>query len=464
MKISIKDIKQIPKYMIAKIKKVDLITNKDQTAQRRFYAYLACWKKQLVKVTVAVRTKYKRWQCKQVAVHFLNSKTSYVKDLIFYHIGGYQVGWYDLGLDKTEKFYEDGQWYENNTKLFDPYAPVINLNFLDRFPEFQYSEYKKVHAKDILSYLRLYREFPETEYLLKSGLGCYALCKTILSQMRKDKSFHKWLVAHKDYYMSNGYYYCDVLLKAYKKNLNLQALQEFEERKKDLIYDYHGKDIVKLVIKKGVLGEYEKLFKYLDKRNLSQSLYLDYVRACDYLNLDLTDDSIRYPSDFHHWHDIRLQQYKTVREEELRKENALRARERRKREKERKLQEEQHAKDFLIAARKYLPLAGFTEDEHYAIFLAQSKTELINEGNALSHCVGYNGYDRKMAREETLIFFVRKLEDLETPFVTIEYSLKTKEVLQCYAYKNSTPDDNVLEFVNNKWLPHANQELARIAA
>ena len=96
--------------MLAKIKKVDLITNKDQTAQRRFYAYLACWKKQLVKVTVAVRTKYKRWQCKQVAVHFLNSKTSYVKDLIFYPIGGYQVGWYDLGLDKTEKFYEDGLW------------------------------------------------------------------------------------------------------------------------------------------------------------------------------------------------------------------------------------------------------------------------------------------------------------------------------------------------------------------
>ena len=464
MEILIKDIKPIPKYMLAKIKKVDLKTHKEQTAQRRFYAYLAYWKKELVKVTVAVRTKYNRWQCKQVAVHFLRSNLSYVKDLIFYPIWGYQVGWYDLGFDKKEKFYEDGLWYENYTKLFDPYAPVINLDFLDRFPEYKYSEYKKVPTTKIFSYLRLYEEFPESEYLLKSGLKYYALCKTILKQMKKDKSFHKWLVAHKDYYMSNGYYYCKVLLKAYKKNLDLRTLQDFEERKKDLIHDYHGKSIVKLVIKKGVLGEYEKFFKYIDKRSLSQSLYLDYANACDYLDLDLTDDSIRYPSDFHRWHDIRLEQYKTVREEELRKENALRARERRKREKERKLQEEQLAKDFIIAAKKYLPLAGFTEDEHYAIFLAQSKTELINEGNALSHCVGYNGYDRKMAREETLIFFVRKLEDLETPFVTIEYSLKTKEVLQCYAYKNSTPDDNVLEFVNNKWLPHANQELARIAA
>ena len=464
MLISKKDIKPIPKYMLEKIKKIDLKTHREQTAQRRFYAYLAYWKKELVKVTVAVRTKYNRWQCKQVAIHFLRSNLSYVKDLVFYPIGGYQVGWYDLGFDKKEKFYEDGQWYENNTHLFDPFAPVINLDFLERFPEYKYSEYKSIPTANILSYLRLYEEFPECEYLLKSGLRRYALCKTILRQIRKDKSFHKWLMAHKDYYMSNGYYYTKVLLKAYKKNLDLRSLQNFEEKKIQLSHDYHGKDIIRLVIKKGVVGEYEKLFKYLDKHQLSEYLYLDYVRACDYLKLDLTDDAIRYPSDFHRWHDIRLEQYKTILEEEQRKENALRTKERRKREKERKIEEEKLAKDFLIAAKKYLPLAGFTKDEHYAIFLAQSKSELINEGNVLEHCVGYNGYDKKMAREETLIFFVRKLEELDTPFVTIEYSLKTKQVLQCYAYKNSTPDDNVLEFVNKKWLPHANQELARIAA
>ena len=68
-----------------------------------------------------------------------------------------------------------------------------------------------------------------------------------------------------------------------------------------------------------------------------------------------------------------------------------------------------------------------------------------------------------MAREETLIFFVRKLEDIDTPFVTIEYSLKAKKVLQCYTHKNSKPEETVLDFVNNKWLPHANHELARIA-
>ena len=115
-------------------------------------------------------------------------------------------------------------------------------------------------------------------------------------------------------------------------------------------------------------------------------------------------------------------------------------------------------------AKKYLPLAGFTGDEHYAVFIAKSPAELIEEGNALSHCVGYAGYDKKMAREETLIFFVRKLDELDKPFVTLEYSLKTKQILQCYAYNNQKPEDTVLEFVNNKWLPHANQQLEKIAA
>ena len=56
------------------------------------------------------------------------------------------------------------------------------------------------------------------------------------------------------------------------------------------------------------------------------------------------------------------------------------------------------------------------------------------------------------------------MDDLQTPFVTIEYSLKKKQVLQCYAYNNTKPDEKVLNFVNNKWLPHTNQQIQQIAA
>ena len=69
--ITRENIKPIPKYMLKIIQRFDSKLHKYPNAQRRFYAYLTVWKKELIKITVAVRHKYKRWQCKQVAIHSL---------------------------------------------------------------------------------------------------------------------------------------------------------------------------------------------------------------------------------------------------------------------------------------------------------------------------------------------------------------------------------------------------------
>ena len=440
-------IKPIPKKILARIQAFDRKRYKTPNGNTRFYSYLATWKKELVNVTVAVRHYKEQWFCKQVAVHGLNSPNTLVKDVEYIMIAGYVVGWYDIKACARKKHWEDGLWYSySDRKYFNMYAPTVNLNYLKRFPEYQYSEYANASYNDILSFLRIYKEFPEAEYLIKSGLKHYAMNKMILRQVRKDKSFHKWLIAHKDSAMENGRYYCEALLQAYRKHIPISQVQKFEERKRHLIHDYHGKMIVKLVINKGVVGEYERFFKYLDKQGISDYLYLEYIRACDNLNLDCKNDQIRYPNNFHRWHDLRIAQLHKNQRKESRHEKEMLAR------------------NFLIAAEKYLPLAGFTNDEDYAIFLAKSPAELVKEGRALSHCVGYNGYDKKMANEETIIFFVRKINELDKPFVTLEYSIKQKKILQCYAYGNQKPEDKVLEFVNNKWLPYANQQLEKIAA
>ena len=451
--LDINYIKPIPKTIIAAIKRKDKKHYPEPCGNTRCYSYLATWRKELVKITVAVKHYKKRWYCKQVAVHGLRSENALVKDVEYFTIAGYVVGWYDMQACARQNCWEDGKWYSCNRKYFDMHAPCVNLDHLVRFPEYRYSEYKNAYYTEILGYLRLYEEFPEAEYLIKSGLKYYATSKTILRKVRKDKSFHKWLVAHRDCDMVDGKYYCNAILHAYKNNVSIKKANDLEYRKRHLSADYHGKEIISLSLKKGIKGEYERLFSYLEKQDISNYLYLDYIRACHYLQLDCHDDNIRYPKDFHRWHDIRLKEQRIMREEEerLRKEQARK-------------EKEQLVQDFLIAAEKYLPLAGFTEDEHYAIFIARSPAELVKEGNALSHCVGYNGYDKKMANQETLIFFVRKIEELDKPFVTIEYSLKSKKVLQCYAYKNTKPDDKVLQFVHNKWLPHANEQLEKIAA
>ena len=95
--------------------------------------------------------------------------------------------------------------------------------------------------------------------------------------------------------------------------------------------------------------------------------------------------------------------------------------------------------------------------------IAKSPADLVKEGEILHHCVGRMGYDQKFARGESLIFFVRHKNDLETPFVTLEYSPTQHKVLQCYADNDTKPDDNVLDFVNKIWLPYANRKIKKIA-
>ena len=92
--MKIEKIKPIPKYIQRLIQKKDLEDCKEQNGIRRFYSYLTKNDGELVKVTVAVRNRYGKWHCKQVAVHGVNSDISFSKDLNFFYTGGYTGGWW----------------------------------------------------------------------------------------------------------------------------------------------------------------------------------------------------------------------------------------------------------------------------------------------------------------------------------------------------------------------------------
>ena len=118
---------------------------------------------------------------------------------------------------------------------------------------------------------------------------------------------------------------------------------------------------------------------------------------------------------------------------------------------------------FKTVAEKYLPLQCYKEDTFITV-IAKSPNELIYEGDTLHHCVGHMNYDQRFIREESLIFFIRNKNEPEVPFVTVEYSLSKHKVLQCYGENDHKPADNVLEYVNKKWLPYANRQLKKIQA
>ena len=433
--MKIEKIKPIPKYLLARIKKIDAENDTTTPGRTRFYSYLTKNDGELVKATVAVKNHYKRWLYKQVAVHGLNSDKCFVKDMAFHFLSGYTVGWYEQGAQTAPRWYEDTEWGYSYDKYFDPFAPVVNREYLDKFPKYKYSAVNLYNGVDVLKYLRFYEKYPQIEYLMKAGLDGYAFSKQILQEIGKNKRFAKWLMKNREE-LSKNKCYIDVIIRSFRTGKSLADLQSYRKYRMQLSKDSDLKELRTLF-----KTESEKFVFYLIKQNTNPYSYRDYLYACNYLGLNMTEDKNRYPHDFKRWHDIRIDEYTTAK--------AMKDAE------ERKALYEK----FAAVTSKYLGLE-YDKKSVYIAVIAQNPPDLIRESEFLHHCVGRMGYDQKFAREESLIFFIRTKEQPDVPFVTIEYSPKQKRVLQCYGYHDSNPDNGVIEFVHKKWLPYSNRKIS----
>lgn len=258
----------------------------------------------------------------------------------------------------------------------------------------------------------------------------------VLRKLHKDETFKKWLIRNR-HELLNKNYKITVWLKAFSSNRPCSQVQ-LEMTNKMKLKNY--KDIQNLFA-----DNCEQFLLYLAKQKASIAEYDDYLKACAYLGLDMRLNKNKIPHDFKRWHDMRIDQYYTAK--------ALKDKEERK-----ELYEQ-----FAAIAKKYLPLQRNNEDTLISV-IAKSPQDLIREGDILHHCVGRMNYDQRFIREESLIFFIRNANEPDTPFVTVEYSLKNKKILQCYGEYDHTPNDSVLEYVNKKWLPFANRQLKKIQA
>jgi hypothetical protein len=275
--------------------------------------------------------------------------------------------------------------------------------------------------------------------MLKMGLNSFCRSKTILRKVRKDKGFRKWLAQHRAE-IREHYYYASTLLKAYRTNRPLNETQMLETDLKYFNVDKDNKPLKELF-----KGEIDKFLLYIKKQETNCINYLDYLRACNFLNIDMTLDKNRYPKDFHRWHDIRINEYNSEKAKQD--------------EKERKAL----YKKFEKIAKKYMPLQDYKKG-NYIIVIAKSPAELTREGEKLHHCVGRMGYDQKFVKEQSLIFFVREKSKPKTPYITIEYSPEKRKILQSHGEHNSSPNDSVKRFLEKQWLPFANKQLKQIAA
>lgn len=178
------------------------------------------------------------------------------------------------------------------------------------------------------------------------------------------------------------------------------------------ILKYIGKQAVQRREKAGINS-------YMANEEIVARDYRDYINECEQLHLDLKDKMILYPKDLQEAHrrttaQVRFEKNKADQEEF------------------RKVVED---------------LEQFAwQKGNLFIRPAREQEELRDEGTALHHCVA--GYIQRMAKGETAIFFIRKAEEPDAPFYTLE--LQNKKVIQCRTKDNKSYElsEDVKSFVD----------------
>ncbi|MPM69911.1 hypothetical protein SDC9_116859 [bioreactor metagenome] len=172
----------------------------------------------------------------------------------------------------------------------------------------------------------------------------------------------------------------------------------------------------------------KKAFKYMEKQYKKYAkkfeyegnviiTWSDYIDDCIKLEMDISSEHVLFPKDVHSAHQNTINQIKV-------KEN-----------KKYDKQIEKRAK----ALQKYI-----FEYKELLIRPALSSKELIEEGSALNHCVATH-YIKPYAEGNTDIFFIRKVEEPEKPYCTVEVS--KGKVIQSKIKGNKCPDEVTQEFI-----------------
>ena len=155
-----------------------------------------------------------------------------------------------------------------------------------------------------------------------------------------------------------------------------------------------------------------KIVKYLGQqqqvhRQPVERTYRDYLQECVQMHLNLNDKAVLFPRDLNEAHQ------RTMAQIEFEKN---------------KVDQEKFRK----AAERLEKFAW--EQGSLLIRPAREQKELSKEGAALSHCVG--GYIKRMADGETAILFIRKTDEPDKPYFTLE--LQNKRVIQCRTKHNQS--------------------------
>lgn len=304
----------------------------------------------------------------------------------------------------------------SRTILYEKNLEKVFLNSCLKYqwdPEY-FKEYE-CDAYDMVKYISFSLKYQSIELLRKAGFKMLVCEKTIESPGSgcvnwRGKSLSKILRMSKgDVRKLQGHDPGFVLLSFY------QGLSE-KERRLPLEVIKKLSDIQEY--RKAEIEEHISLVKWATWASEEQAEahdWLDYIRDCKLLGLDIRKKSVLLPKNFINVHQELARKVKVNEDEFKRK-----------------------------AMQKYAEQYALNiSDEMYILKIACSQTDLNNESSELGHCV--RTYGDKVSEGRTLIYFIRKKDEPDKPFYTLEIKPDGKFV-QCRGKSNCSMTDEVKAF------------------
>lgn len=277
-------------------------------------------------------------------------------------------------------------------------------------------------------YFNQYRKKPYLEQLLKIGFfnivrsvmedyRCpeFVIGRTVLETLGVNKAQFNMLRAIGNPSVR------DVMILRYARKISQQEFDMLRQVKDDPI----GGTYERYIDMRAYTTIY-KVKKYIDKNGIVyQGDYFDYIKWLQELGYDMRNEFNLFPRKFKKAHDDKYREYIGLQDKKA-EEDARKFRELMKR----------LRKEALKTEPMSLKIGGLF------IRFPKNLDELKVEGEILHHCVGT--YRDKVAKGESMIFFIRKEDGPDKPYYTMEWKGK---VVQCRGFRNCEMTPEVKAFV-----------------
>lgn len=351
-------------------------------------------------------------ELKHIQLH-LNNERKKIYSYKYISVAYWGYDWYE---DRWDSSYFTYVYPSNLKEVFG--EKYYNINFQDVLESYK----GKVNFIKLLDNLKNHHQ---AEYLVKLGLV------GLTSQMNANdfgegKSVETVLGINKN--LVSLYVKRQVVLGEHRiisvaKNITEDELLEIRKNELD---SYTNANIMSILAKISI----SKFLRYMNKQKelypataFSQLVgwYKDYFNMCDELNIHL-NKSMKCPKDLKEIHDKLARQLREV-------------------------QSAEEAIDFKEAIKNLYTIDMNYNADGYSIVLPTCREDFIAEGQSLHHCVGGQGYYNSHKTGKKMIFFIRRSDKINEPFVTLQVDMINKTLIQCYGMNDKLPDEEVTKFV-----------------